>query len=361
MNKLLTISIPSWNRAQLLDDLLNSLCNDLLKNNLENQIQILVSNNSSDDNTESIVSKYLSKFDFITYNKNASNIGAKSNVLKSMELSETPFVFFIGDDDRINTTSLHVVLDVLKNNHTIGFLMDTSKSKFQYGEKIKKISTNELAKNFYWYMGNAGFFVIKADFVRDGLKKYGYDFFNECWPQTQLTLLGLENSVHDCIVADINILKTSLHTDVMVYSSFYLWRTCYYELLTSLNDLKDKISIDVYNSAKSYLKHSLVQQTYNILQCGIFVDNPSERRKTRMHISQNMHLFSIYEKLFLTIIILVLTLPTFLSKPLSNLAILFLRGRKGLKKKNDFVEKELSKKLNPTEKKKIIRALEFEK
>ena len=98
MSKLLTISIPTWNRVKLLDELLNSLCSDLKKYKLENQIQILVSNNSSDDNTEQIVFKYSSVFDFITYNKNATNIGAKSNVLKSMELATTPFVFFIGDD-----------------------------------------------------------------------------------------------------------------------------------------------------------------------------------------------------------------------------------------------------------------------
>ena len=138
--KILTISIPTWNRATLLDELLNLLCRDLKKYLLDDKIQILVSNNASDDNTEEVVLKYLSQFTFITYNKNTTNIGSKSNVLKSMELASTPYVVFFGDDDRVNVSKLSFVVGTLETNSDVGVLLDTSKSKFQYSKPLKKIT-----------------------------------------------------------------------------------------------------------------------------------------------------------------------------------------------------------------------------
>ena len=102
MNKILTISIPTWNRAKLLNDLLKEVTEKIVEFNLGDDIQLLVSNNHSVDHTDTLIKSFLQKYDFITYNMNETNIGGKSNVLKSMELAKTPFVMFFGDDDKIN-------------------------------------------------------------------------------------------------------------------------------------------------------------------------------------------------------------------------------------------------------------------
>lgn len=362
MTKLLTISIPTWNRAKLLDGLLDSLCNDLKKYKLDTQIQILVSNNASDDDTENIVYKYSSLQNFITYNKNATNIGAKSNVLKSMELADTPFVLFIGDDDRLNVSNLPRILEIIEKKNDVGLLIDSSKSKFQFSDELKRIESSKVTDKFFWYMGNAGFFVVRTNYVKEGLSKYGYDFFNECWPQTQLMLLGLnKNKDHRCYVGDFSIPAESVHGEVMVYSSFYLWRTVVYDLRMSIEALKNIIAPEVYEGALNNMQKSTKQNVLNILQCGVFVDEMDTRKKTIVHIRQHQHYFKGGEKYAYLLVAFVLSLPAIINKTLSNTFIFLTRGKLGIIKKNNFVNSELAKKNNQKKNKEAIRTLEFEK
>lgn len=362
MEKILTIAIPTWNRALYLDELLLQLIQQIISNRLENKIEILVSNNDSADDTEGIVNKSQSLYSFITYNRNDRNIGAKSNVIRSMELAASKFVMVLGDDDRINSESLLRIVSFLEMNPKTGLVIDQAIFKEKAFHSGTAINLQSLLQNYYWLIGNAGFFIMKTDFVKTYLSKYGYDFFNECWPQTQLAILGLQNSSAKCYVMDWGIHAESIHGEVMIYDSFYLWRTCYYELLLSINDLTGLISPETYHAARTYMKKSLVQQLFNILQCGIFVDEKEIRLKTRRHIFKNFNLFSAYEKIFLTTIIIALWLPVFVAKPVSNLLIILLKGKQGLVKKNQFVKNELKKKLKlPELKAGAIRKLEFEK
>ena len=243
-NKLLTIGIPTWNRVDYLKILIEQLVSQISHFTLEDTIELLISNNNSEDSTEEVVQSFKKQFPFITYNRNSTNIGAKSNVIKAMELASSEFVMIIGDDDRIREDCLQELIQKLITNDNIGVLLDTHKSKIKYNENIKIIDETELVKNFFWYMGNAGHFIVRTDYAKVNISKYGYSFFNECWPQTQIMILGLQNSKDKCYVSDCNIQSESIHTEVMIYTSFYLWRTCYYELLLSINDIKDKISAD---------------------------------------------------------------------------------------------------------------------
>ena len=56
-----------------------------------------------------------------------------------------------------------------------------------------------------------------------------------------------------------------------------------------------------------------------------------------------------------------LSLPTRISKPLSNIFIFCIKGTPGIKKKNEFVLSELAKKTKHETNKQSIRTLEFEK
>jgi len=359
--KLLTVAIPTWNRANYLQQLLDQLTFQVATLQLENKIEILVSNNNSDDDTEAVVHRFESRFPFITYSKNSTNIGAKSNVIKAMELARAEYVMLLGDDDRIGGECMKSIIKTLESRDNVGILIDQSHAKERKFKIEKEITLAQLVESYYWYMGNAGVFIMRTEFVKLLRKKYDFDFFNECWPQTQIMLVGIEaNPNYACYIEDLNVHSNSLHDEVMIYSSFYIWRTCYYELTNAINTIRDTISNQVYNSAKVFLKKNLTQQVFNILQCGVFVDDNEQRNRTIKHIRNNLSLFSSYEKSFLWIIIIVLSLPPFISRLFSNIFILGIRGIPGLKKKNEFVDKELKKKQNQGN---IIsiRALEFEK
>jgi len=361
MKKLLTISIPTWNRELLLKELLDDVIQQITQFSLESSVEILVSDNHSDDNTWQLISTYQSNFNFISSNRNASNIGAKSNVLKSMELANSEYVLFLGDDDRIRRDCLPELLSILNGSSDLGILIDISKYKFKEQLKPGYQDYSTFLENLYWYMGNAGYFVCKTDFFKNFLPKYGYDFFNECWPHTQIMILGMVNSNLKPFVKDLVIPIESKHDQVMVYSSYYLWRTCVYDLLISINDIKALIPIEFYNACRHQMEFGIKQNFLNILQCGVFVDDFNIKKRTRNDIINKIYLFSLKEKFYLILIVFALSFPAFLSQFISNCFILLTKGQAGLDKKNGFVNNELSKKKIKKDQSNQIRSLEFEK
>lgn len=73
--KLLTICIPTYNRAYFLEEVLASVCAQLNEDVLK-YVNIVISDNASPDNTTEIAEKYVSKYpDNIEYFRNGENIG----------------------------------------------------------------------------------------------------------------------------------------------------------------------------------------------------------------------------------------------------------------------------------------------
>jgi|APTNR8051073442_1049403.scaffolds.fasta_scaffold16341_2 glycosyltransferase involved in cell wall biosynthesis len=357
---LLTVSIPTWNRALLVKELLQQVCDEVLQHNLQGEVDILVSNNASTDNTDEVIQPFLSRYSFIQYNRNVTNTGAKSNVLKSMELANGKYVLFMGDDDRIKQGALSKIIALLQQHPDCGTLIDHADFKRKYFQDGDTPSLTEFLQKHFWNMGNAGFFIPRTDYFKEYLAQYGYDFFNECWPQSQIQILGLfKHPEHKIYIESISIHAESLHGEVMQYTSFYLWRTCYYELFLSAQAIRKETSEGVFQACRTYLKNSLIQQLFNILQCGIFVDTNEQKQKTRQHIASYLNLFSFKENVLLGIIIIGLWLPSFIAKPLANTAIFLLKGNGGIQAKNTFVNNELAKRIKKQQG--AIRQLEFEK
>ena len=67
MDYLLSIAIPTYNRAELLIDTVKCFANQI--GDLTN-VQIAISDNNSDDETKMMVSQLSEKYDFIKYHCN---------------------------------------------------------------------------------------------------------------------------------------------------------------------------------------------------------------------------------------------------------------------------------------------------
>ena len=76
-NIILTISIPTYNRAIYLERCLHSICNQLTSNI---PVIIKVYDNDSTDNTYEVVKSFMDKYSQITYTKNEKNIGPDLNI-----------------------------------------------------------------------------------------------------------------------------------------------------------------------------------------------------------------------------------------------------------------------------------------
>lgn len=113
---LLTIAIPTYNRAPFLALCLKRISEELDSLNADQRklIKVYVSNNASTDNTEQVVSQYrMMKAEWFEFVCNRENIGADRNITQCYTSATTPYVWVLGDDDVILPGKLKIVLDVL--------------------------------------------------------------------------------------------------------------------------------------------------------------------------------------------------------------------------------------------------------
>jgi len=95
---LLTIAIPTYNRAGCLKELLSALT-DQLKN--ERRVDLMVSDNASPDETRAVVEESMARGAQIRYIRNSQNIGADANFLQCFEQARGKYVWLFSDDDLI--------------------------------------------------------------------------------------------------------------------------------------------------------------------------------------------------------------------------------------------------------------------
>jgi abequosyltransferase len=110
---LLTIAIPTWNRAQLLDGLLAVLQDELRS---EPRVELLVSDNASTDSTAALLEEYRSRGLAMRVLRNEANIGADGNILQCFDEARGKYVWIFSDDDLIERGSMERVLRALSGN-----------------------------------------------------------------------------------------------------------------------------------------------------------------------------------------------------------------------------------------------------
>lgn len=123
--KILTIAIPTFNRAELLEKNLK-----LVANTLPNGIHLLIIDNASDKKVEfdehliSLLDRNNVTFRII---RNCQNIGGGANILRCFEYVETDWFLLCGDDDIINSNYIEDIKILIEKHHDCGFIKLSSK------------------------------------------------------------------------------------------------------------------------------------------------------------------------------------------------------------------------------------------
>lgn len=107
----LSICIPTYNRARVLDRLLEGLSQEIA--GLESEVEICISDNASQDETGQIAKKWAARLP-IKYRKSKRNLGLDINFVKITELASGRFIWYSGDDDLFLPGSVQRLLDDLK-------------------------------------------------------------------------------------------------------------------------------------------------------------------------------------------------------------------------------------------------------
>jgi glycosyltransferase involved in cell wall biosynthesis len=112
MNELLSIAIPTRNRAKFLKELLASISSQIKENaSLASDIKVYVFDNVSEDDTYEVVKN--ANID-ILYQKNPNFLSAYQNIYQAYTSTQGEYVWVIGDDELLPHNSLKLLLELIK-------------------------------------------------------------------------------------------------------------------------------------------------------------------------------------------------------------------------------------------------------
>ncbi|PSW60628.1 glucuronosyltransferase [Photobacterium kishitanii] len=94
MNELVSVYLPTYNRAELLERAINSVLSQTYKN-----IEIVVCSDNSTDNTDQLMAFFCDKYENIKYIKNIKNMGACITRNNAIKLCSGYFITGLDDDD----------------------------------------------------------------------------------------------------------------------------------------------------------------------------------------------------------------------------------------------------------------------
>ncbi len=117
---LLTIAIPTYNRAKALNQCLQCISDQIDKN--DSRLEILVSDNCSPDGTRDVVENFIKLGYNIRYIVNSINMGIGFNVAQCYKEATGQFVVAFGDDDILLNGSVDLILKVIQENYDCGVI-----------------------------------------------------------------------------------------------------------------------------------------------------------------------------------------------------------------------------------------------
>lgn len=109
---LLTIAIPTYNRASFLRELLDSLEPQLC---YEPRVELIISDNCSQDQTAAVVAEFANRGLSLRIIRNTTNIGPDPNFLQCFEQARGEYFWLIGDDDIVAPGAIEIILGYLES------------------------------------------------------------------------------------------------------------------------------------------------------------------------------------------------------------------------------------------------------
>ena len=146
MSLKLSICIPTFNRPSQLPNCLNSIC--IAKANSNIDFDVCISDNGSNYDVKKIVDNFTDKLN-ITLNINKKNLGYQPNLIKAISLSNSEFVWTIGDDDLLTPNSLKLLNELFEKFRDVDFYyINSFHLNYEYLKKFERpFNTNLLPSN----------------------------------------------------------------------------------------------------------------------------------------------------------------------------------------------------------------------
>lgn len=170
---LLTIAIPTYNRANYLDETLKSIVSQSVFKET-NEVEIVVSDNCSDDNTQEVVEKYIKEFgDKILYFRNKENVRDK-NMELALSRGNGLFLKLNNDTLKHHQNALDIINNTIKSNIASKNVLFFLNSNLNKNPSSLCLDLNEFVNRASYYSTwIASFGIWKEDFdALEGFDRY---------------------------------------------------------------------------------------------------------------------------------------------------------------------------------------------
>lgn len=108
----LTIGVPTYNRAPLLNSSISRICEQI--KGLNDRVEVIVSDNCSTDNTPETLNELAKDYSFKSY-RNEKNLGPDGNFLSILNKAKGEFVWIVSDDDNLSEEAIAKVVGLLNS------------------------------------------------------------------------------------------------------------------------------------------------------------------------------------------------------------------------------------------------------
>lgn len=120
--ELLSICIPTYNRAQLLRKILDTLAGQIQPAHVS-EVVLYISDNGSADSTPQTVEDFRKESGVqVVYSRNPENVGISKNLLKVMGMGRGRFIWTLGDDEVVAPHAIPNLVRVLREKDP-GFVL----------------------------------------------------------------------------------------------------------------------------------------------------------------------------------------------------------------------------------------------
>lgn len=185
---LLSICIPTYNRAKILDQSLENIERELRTIDT-NDIEFIISNNCSTDNTESVIQKYIERGVPIKYICNERNIGADDNIVQCFKKGKGKYIWVLGDDDFLKNGALKTIINNIQGKDYGLIHLEAKSKKNRISTEYTEVE--EFMKDISFWITFITSHIVNSKFVSQiDFKKYR----NTCFYQIPLYITAAKKS-----------------------------------------------------------------------------------------------------------------------------------------------------------------------
>jgi glycosyltransferase involved in cell wall biosynthesis len=146
---MLTIAIPTYNRAAFLRQALNSVITQMA--DLEDLVDIVVCDNASTDGTMELMHEYCSHYQYVSYIRNEENTGIDRNIHRCTTVGRGQYVHILSDDDILLPGAINKILGIIEKYQPSFLFLNGGWFEGEYtpGHKLENIF-NESDDILFW-------------------------------------------------------------------------------------------------------------------------------------------------------------------------------------------------------------------